>query len=252
MPNSRAPQDSHALVAPHLWPTRLFDSFPYLVTRVVPAMYHHIVLPDELDQPDLIDIARSQARANVLETCLALSADSAIFIAADGHEYKGKAPRGGLVLVDRLRPCRSFAETKSLRSRRSALERFIQQGPPRKGYMLGDLTCGSRPATLEETVTLAGAQENGIPRGLVRCNDCGEWRGRCLYVRVADHMIDVHCRCANDNRCAACGKLLHTRKLNANEFNEADRRIWHTPGFCGLSHVCATATAPTPQSRRLS
>src|SRR5262249_43407383 len=159
---------------------------------------------------------------------------------------------GGLVIVDRLRPCRRLPETESLVSRRSALDRFMEQGPPRKGYMLGDLTCGSRPATLEETVVLAGAQANGVPRGLARCNDCGEWRGRCPDARVVDHVIDVHCRCANDNRCAACGKLLHTRKLNANEYNEVGRRILHTPGFCGLSHVCATATGPTSQSARPS
>jgi len=55
--------------------------------------------------------------------------------------------------------------------------------------------------------------------------------------------MDVHCRCANDNRCAACGDLLHERKLNANTYNEADGHVWHTPGFAGLGHVCAEAAS---------
>ncbi len=48
-------QDSHALAGLDLWPTSLFEGFPYLVTRVVPAMYHVIVLPDDLEEADLIE-----------------------------------------------------------------------------------------------------------------------------------------------------------------------------------------------------
>jgi hypothetical protein len=55
--------------------------------------------------------------------------------------------------------------------------------------------------------------------------------------------MDVHCRCANDNRCAACGDLLHESKLNANTYNEVDGQIWHTPGFSGFGHVCAEAAS---------
>jgi hypothetical protein len=248
MPNSHAPQDSHALVTLGLWPTRLFEGFPYVVTRVVPAMYHHMVLPDEVDEAALVDIARRQARANVLETCLVLSADSALFIGADGCEHRSKAPRGGFVVIDRLQPCRSFTQTERLVARRLALDRFIAEGPPRTGYVLGDLTCGRRPATLDEMVMLAGTQADGVPRGLGRCSGCGEWRGHCLSPSLADHVIEVHCRCANDNRCAACGRLLHTRKLNANEYSERDGRIWHTPGFSGLGHICASETPPRTTS----
>jgi hypothetical protein len=53
----------------------------------------------------------------------------------------------------------------------------------------------------------------------------------------------VHCRCANDNRCAACGGLLYKRKLNANYYNPCDGRIWHVPGFSGLGHRCPVTPA---------
>jgi len=254
MHNTYAVQDSHAMITLGLWPTRLFDGFPYLVTRVVPAMYHIIVLPDELDETELLGIARQQAGLNVLETCLVLSADAAIYIATSGQEYRGKAPRGGEIIVDRLRPCRAFTQTAKLCARRLALARFIEQGPPRTGYMFGDLTKGGRTATFEETIMLAGTHANGVPRGLARCTNCGDWRGRCLDPSpdFAGQLMQVHCRCANDNRCGACEELLHTRKLNANQYNETDGHIWPTPGFSGLSHACGTDSATMPRLGDLS
>jgi hypothetical protein len=235
--------DSHAVTVLGLSPTTLFDGFPYLVTRVVPAMYHIIVLPDELDAARLIEVAHRQARANVLPTCLARAADSALYIAVDGGESLGMPPRGGLIVTGRLQLCQTLPETESLVARGLALNRFIKQNSPKKpGYMLGDLTGGGRLATFEETVMLAGTLANGVPRGLTRCGHCGDWKGRYLGPsrESARQVKDVHCRCDNDNRCARCGELLHKRKLNANEYNEANGQIWHTPGFSGLRHVCAT------------
>jgi hypothetical protein len=87
-----------------------------------------------------------------------------------------------------------------------------------------------------------------------RCPQCGEWRGFCLdpSPQFAGYVMEVHCRCANDNRCAACGDLLHARKLNANAYNEADGHIWHTPGFSAFGHVCRDGAAGRSQSGRQS
>jgi hypothetical protein len=246
--------DTHAVATLGFRPTTRFGGFPYLVTRVAPTMYHIIVLPDELDPDRLVDIARLQASANALPTCLVCAADSALYIGTDGRESRGEPPRGGVVVTGRLQPCRVFAEAPGLVARRLALDRFIEHTTPKTGYMFGDLTKGGRPATLEETVILAGRQANGVPRGLARCPQCSEWRGRCLdpSPQFAGHVMEVHCRCANDNRCAACGVLLHTRKLNANAYNEADGQIWHTPGFSAFGHVCRGGVAGRPQSRRQS
>ncbi len=244
--------DSHALATLGFRPTTRFGGFPYLVTRVVPTMYHIIVLSDDLDTDRLVEIARLQASANALPTCLVSAADPALYIATDGRESNGDPPRGGVVVTGRLQSCRVFPATPSLVARRSALDRFIEHATPKTGYIFGDLTKGGRPATLEETVMRAGRQPNGVPRGLARCDRCGEWRGRCLdpSPQFAGHVMDVHCRCANDNRCAACGDLLHARKLNANAYNEADGQIWHTPGFSAFGHVCRGGVAGRPQSRR--
>ncbi len=55
--------------------------------------------------------------------------------------------------------------------------------------------------------------------------------------------MQVHCRCQNDNRCAACGGFLYERKLNANYYNARDGQIWHVPGFSGFRHRCPDGTA---------
>lgn len=235
-------QDRHSLATPGIRPMARFDGFPYLVTWIVPTMYHIIVLPD-VDAAELLEVAHRQAQINALPTCFVRTADAATYIRVNGTEYRAEPPCGGVIVTERLRPCRAFRETDSLVTRRLALARFIEQVSPRTGYMFGDLTKGGRQATLEETVMLAGTQATGVPRGLTRCGDCGEWRGRCLdpSPRFAGHVMEVLCRCANDNRCGACGRLLHDRKLNANYYDEADGQIWHTPGFSGLGHVCAIA-----------
>jgi hypothetical protein len=51
----------------------------------------------------------------------------------------------------------------------------------------------------------------------------------------------VHCYCENRNRCARCNARLFERRLNANYYDPADRRIWHVPGFCGLARGAEAA-----------
>ena len=60
--------------------------------------------------------------------------------------------------------------------------------------------------------------------------------------RFTRKVLTVHCRCQNDNRCAACGELLYARKLNANYYEPRDGQIWHVPGFCGFRHRCPDST----------
>jgi hypothetical protein len=49
----------------------VFDGFPYLVTRVVPTMYHVTLLSGDASERDLARIAQAQWRANRLDVCLA-------------------------------------------------------------------------------------------------------------------------------------------------------------------------------------
>jgi hypothetical protein len=88
--------DTHAVDTPGFRPLTCFGGFPYLVTKVVPGLYHIIVLPDELDEDRLVDIARRQASANVLETCLVCAADSAFYIDTAGARFAAThRPRAG-------------------------------------------------------------------------------------------------------------------------------------------------------------
>ena len=110
---------------------------------------------------------------------------------------------------------------------------------PTGGCLPDALTKGGRYPTPEEEERLAGTHADGVPRGLLPCHSCGEWRGECFDTLCRQLVVRVRCVCENDNRCASCGELLHSRKLNSNYFDPVDKKIWHTPGFSGLDHSCA-------------
>ncbi len=224
----------------------VFDSFPYLVTRVVPAMYHFTLLPGDASDRELTELARAHWRANRLDVCLVTAPDRAVFISAHGRERpETTPPMGGVPIAGRLRASKTWAATAELQARHQRLAAFIDRHAPKGGSMLGDLTKGGREANADDVARMAGANHEGVPRGLERCPHCGEWRGDCLDSSPTSfcRVVTVHCRCANDNRCAACGQLLYERKLNANYYEPGDGHIWHVPGFCGLSHRCPPATA---------
>src|SRR6202521_2342911 len=63
-----------------------FDSFPYLTTRVVPALYHLALLPRSFEPELLRHIAQRQVAANKLQTCLVLSPDDCPYYEIDGTE----------------------------------------------------------------------------------------------------------------------------------------------------------------------
>jgi len=223
----------------------LFEGFPYLVTRVVPAMYHLILLPATTSELELVLLARTQWRANRLETCLVTGMDRAWFISADGREELAQTPpRGGTLVTGLLKPARRSAEIAELQARHRRLDAVVEGYRRKGGYILGDLTKGGREATADEVGRLAGAGPEGRPRGLECCPTCREWRGRCLdpSATFVCKVMTVYCGCQNDNRCAACGGLLYERKLNANYYNAGDGQIWHVPGFSGFHHRCPDPT----------
>ena len=225
-----------------LYPTLpLFEGFPYLVTRVVPAMYHIMLVPADASELELVLLARTQWRANRLETCLVTSVDRAWFITADGRDELAQTPpRGGTPVTGLLKPARRWADTAELQARQGRLDALVEAHRRKGGYILGDLTKGGREATADAVGRLAGAGPEGRPRGLECCATCGEWRGRCLdpSPQFVCKVMTVHCSCQNDSRCAACGEFLHERKLNTNYYNGRDGQIWHVPGFSGFRHGC--------------
>jgi hypothetical protein len=127
-----------------LYPTLpLFEGFPYLVTRVVPAMYHLILLPVTASELELVLLARTQWRANRLETCLVTGADRARFISADGRDALAQTPpRGGTLVTGCLKRARPFADTLELWARQHRLDAIVEACRRKDGYMFGDLTKG--------------------------------------------------------------------------------------------------------------
>lgn len=232
----------------------VFDGFPYLVTRVVPTLYHFILLPGDASERDLVGIARAQWRANRLDLCLVSGPDSALYIGATGQErVDTMPPMGGVPIAGRLLPPTAWLSTPDLRDRQQRLQRFVEARTPKTGYMLGDLTKGARDATADEVARLAGAAADNIPRGLERCPTCGDLRGECLDPSPTFFckLVTVHCHCDNHNRCAACGEHLYERRLNANYYKPADRQIWHVPGFSGLAHRCQQISEAAANDRSL-
>jgi hypothetical protein len=114
-------------------------------------------------------------------------------------------------------------------------------------YLFGDLTKGGRLASETEQRIFEGVTSEGIPVGLSPCASCTEWRGRCVDLNPEGGglIVTVSCRCENENRCASCLGLLAPRKLNANYYSHANRRILHVSGFSACHHRCDTEASWT-------
>ena len=218
---------------------RIFQGFPYLVTRVVSVLYHIILLPIDFNFKSLLDIACIQAEANQLKTCLVLGNKCSIYL--DGNRngtVTDRPPSSSHCVIRKLFPPYDFPQTEELKKRKAELKAFIKacRGG---GYIMGDITKGGRDATPEELERLAGEQKKGVPKGLFYCPTCNGWYGECLDPNpiFEGKVMKVYCRCQNNNLCARCKQPLSDYKLNANYLGE-DGQIWHEPGFCGLSHLC--------------
>jgi hypothetical protein len=242
---SEIPNGSLSAAGPQLEALSLpaFDGFPYISTRLVPALYHLIVVPRSFEKALLRDVTRRQVSANRLPTCLVLSDTECYYYeTVNGRESATSViPRGGRIVSGKLQLCIPVEQDDEIVARQRLLSAYQDERNRGGGHILGDLTKGGRDATVAERLRLMGRQTNGVPAGLIPCVTCGAWRGHCLdpNPRFKDKVMEVHCFCANDNLCAACGSVLYARKLNANYFGESDGQIWHVPGFSGLSHQCA-------------
>lgn len=243
-------QSAHSVESVEVHPPgdelRLYEDFPYLVTRLVSSLYHVIPLPEAFDEASLKSLARYQALCNQLPTCLVLETTRAIYIDRAGKESESSLPpRGGIVLSGRLKPSPGVERSPWWKERSRRLRTYVErQSSPGEGrYLLGDLTKDGRAASGEERRALQGTTENGILRGLCRCPTCGEWRGHCLDDIDPESIVTVSCLCENTHRCAACHGPLATRKLNANYFSVAEGKIYYVPGFAACSHRCLHASA---------
>ena len=73
-------------------PVPRFDGFPYISTRVIPALYHIILLPAGEVEAELFRLTRQQSLANQLSSCLVLASDRAIYCEPDGRTVLSNEP----------------------------------------------------------------------------------------------------------------------------------------------------------------
>jgi hypothetical protein len=219
-----------------------FHGYPYLHSLLSAGVLNLTVLPSEMSDEMLIELARAQVIANQLPACLVLGPDRVVYVDVTGGLKPGTAALAPWALsTGVLQPPIAFDETEDLRSRREWAERFVAwiQGQFGRGY--GNPSRGAVEPSPEQVEALTGFNEDGSPRGLTRCPSCGDLKGLCLDQGqfLSDGLIAVHCRCDNHNRCARCGQQLHERRLNANYYSARLGIVLHVPGICAQDHVCA-------------
>lgn len=234
-----------------------FDGYPYLVTRIGHTPLRHIaLLPADRPRARLVDLTRRQRDANRLDTCLALGPTEALYF--EGNGIDGAADDGrpsdlvpwGRPVTDRLATPERFDDTAELIDRVARLARYsaAHRGT---GYLVGDGLEGGRPATPSDIDRLAergpsalGPDSSGLPPGLARCPICSRLAGEFLAVHgegtgdTTPRVIDVHCRCANHNRCAACGEPLAESRLSAYRWSDPDRAVRYLAAYAALAHKC--------------
>ncbi|MFH2074526.1 MAG: hypothetical protein ABIJ57_04140 [Pseudomonadota bacterium] len=222
-----------------------YKGYPYLVIRIVNSFFHINLLSAEQNDPkDLFRLAQAQADANKFDVCLVMDERSAVYFSSKYEpHFSEQIPWATVYTKDQLLlPVDQPVSTDLLR-RKSDLEAFIQSTTKTR-ILMGDLTKGGRKATQKDLISLQGVQKNGLPKGLVTCPTCRDYRGECLDPNpmMGGLIVRVSCYCDNDALCAYCGGKLNNRKPNSNHYESKDGKIWHTPGFSGLSHRCPDAS----------
>jgi hypothetical protein len=96
---------------------------PYFVTRVVPALYHVILLPADRSDSDLLTFAQAQTHANRLDGCLVLAESRAVYVGVDNCVKESDIPPiGGVLVSGYLAPAIAFDDSDELRLRRAQLD----------------------------------------------------------------------------------------------------------------------------------
>jgi len=221
--------------------SQTFDSFPYLSTRVFPALYNINLIPNSLAESDLVELARHQVAANKLPACLVFSWSRGLwFDGVGGETWNSFIPKGGATLAGRLKSHWSNTLDERLDERSKFLEEFSSASLKVGGYLVGDPENCVREATPED-VCLGELNGNVIPLGLTKCQVCDDFYGECFYPGsgcYSDKVWKVTCRCDNDNLCAACGEPLANHKLDSCYFDSDIFGILHVAGYFALSHQC--------------
>lgn len=223
------------------------EVYPYLVTRIVSALYHIMVLPDS-GKEELLAIALKQYLSNDLPQCLVLGEKKCIYFDRNGLHEGEVVPAGGNLWINGIKEC--FDDGEVYRTDTDYKKRFnklrdmyhAEWEMTGTNILTGDPEKGGIPATIHDIAQLGGfnPENKAVPRGLTKCQVCSYWRGRCIDPSpdFKNKVMIVNCLCENKNKCASCGALFYKYKLNANYYTVEDGTIWHLPGFMAFKHEC--------------
>lgn len=218
-----------------------FGSFPYLSTRIFPALYNINLYPSVWAEIELVEFARHQVAANKLPACLVLSWNRGLWFDVSGNEnWSSSIPKGGMILDGKLKAPQGYFLEEDFGGRSKLLDEFSSASLKGGGYLVGDPENCVREATTED-VQLGELKGNSIPSGLKVCRVCDDLYGECFYPEsecYSDKVWKVSCRCENDNLCSACGEPLFHHKLDACFFDKISSGILHVAGYCAMSHQC--------------
>ena len=228
-----------------------FTGYPSLVARIGHTALRPItILPADWPTARLLAEARATAASTGLEVALVLGpADVAYFShGPDGTLIAASAsrPPTGVVVPEGLAAPSVVASTPEVLARRAALAAYAAATNP-GGYLVGDGLEDGRAATGYDVARLyASGRGSGrpIPPGLRRCPACAELAGDYLALEgegngdLTPRVVAVLCRCANVNRCAACGEALAARALSSYAYDEAAGSVSYLAAYAALGHHC--------------
>ena len=86
-------------------PTRSFDGYPYLITYIVPAFYHLMLLPADASKEWLEEFAARQASVNALRSCLVYGPTECVYLpdVRGGEPFRSSwPPYASLWITDQL------------------------------------------------------------------------------------------------------------------------------------------------------
>lgn len=222
--------------------SRTFVHFPYLITRLFPALYNINLLPRDLSESELVELARAQVAANKLQACLVFGWNRGLWFDNSRPEseiWSDDIPHGGILINGGLKFHRDYLSDPDIAIRSQLLDEYSQKSWS-GGYLVGDPENCVREAAESDT-TLGDISDWAVPKGLSRCNVCGELKGECFDGQselYADKVWHIRCKCENDNICAACNKPLNIHRLDSCYYNERTNEILHVAGYLALKHRC--------------
>ena len=75
------------------------ESLPYLVERLIPAVYQRVGLPEVDDESVLIEAANDRCISSGRRVCLVFGPDRCLYLEPDGSwKWSSDAPSGGAVI----------------------------------------------------------------------------------------------------------------------------------------------------------